>query len=66
MKIESITPILYAIGSVISFVTMQIFVKLLSEQITVQYILQVRSLILFAINSIFILNSNYYAPYQKS
>lgn len=63
MKIDNIVPLLMAMGSINAFVTMQVFVKLLSTHISTQYIIYLRSTILFILNSFFILRSSDYQPY---
>jgi hypothetical protein len=57
MSLENIIPLLWAMGSINSFVTMQVFVKLLSVEISAPYIICMRSVLLFILNSIFILKS---------
>lgn len=63
MSFGNIVPLLWAMGSINAFVTMQVFVKLLSTQISTTYIIYIRSVILFLLNSLFILKSDAYQPY---
>ena len=60
MSFDNIIPLLLAMGSINAFVTMQVFVKLLSVHISATYIIYIRSVILFILNSLFILKSETY------
>jgi hypothetical protein len=64
MSFEKIAPLLWAVGSINCFVTMQVFVKLLSPYLSTQYIIVLRSVLLLALNSLFVLNSSEYQPYD--
>lgn len=66
MSFDSILPLLWAMGSINAFVTVQVFVKLLSTHISTQYIIYVSSFILFLLNSLFILKSDTYQPYTPT
>jgi hypothetical protein len=66
MSFDNIVPLLWAMGSINAFVTMQLFVKLLSTHISAQYIIYLRSLILFLLNSLLILKSDAYQPYTTN
>lgn len=66
MPFDNIIPLLWAMGSINAFVTMQVFVKLLSAHISAPYIIYMRSVILFLLNSLFILKSDTYQPYTST
>ena len=53
----------WVVGSTCAFVTMQLFIKLLSADVPSQYIVCLRSILLLLINSCFVFTSDQYEPY---
>lgn len=57
MNVDNMIPIFWMLGSVTSCVTMQALIKVLSEEISTQYIIALRAAILIMFNSILITKS---------
>lgn len=60
MSLENVSATVWAIGSTCCFVTMQLFIKLLSADVSSQYIVCLRSVLLLLINSCFVFGSEEY------
>ena len=59
-------PLLWYLGFNFFHTNMQIFVKLLSYHFAAQYVIIIRSILLLTLNTIILLNSHNYKPYNHT
>jgi hypothetical protein len=64
MEGGNILPIVWVVASSLSFITMQVFIKNLSQEISPQYVISLRSVLLLLFNSFLVFSSDQYEPYS--